>query len=39
MLGEKSRVAIKLEQARVGQTVSGRGGQKILQALREAQPQ
>lgn len=39
MLGEKSREAIKLEQARVGQTVSGRGGQKILQALRETQPQ
>ena len=35
MLGDKSRVAIKEEQARLGQTVSGRGGQKILQALRQ----
>ncbi|MGV0975155.1 MAG: lytic murein transglycosylase [Azonexus sp.] len=35
MLGDKSRVAIKQEQARLGQAVSGRGGQKILQALRQ----
>ena len=34
MLGEKSRVAIKLEQSRLGQTVNGRGGLKVLQALR-----
>jgi len=35
MLGDKSRAAIKEEQARLGQTVTGRGGQKILQALRQ----
>ena len=35
MLGEKSRVAIKLEQSRLGQTVNGRGGLKVLQALRQ----
>jgi len=35
MLGDKSRVAIREEQARLGQTVSGRGGQKILKALRQ----
>ena len=35
MLGDKSRVAIREEQARLGQTVSGRGGQKILRALRQ----
>ncbi len=34
MLGEKSRAAIKLEQSRLGQASTGRGGQKILQALR-----
>ena len=34
MLGEKSRSAIRLEQARLGQEVNGRGGQKILRALR-----
>ncbi|WP_310567459.1 lytic murein transglycosylase [Hydrogenophaga sp.] len=33
-LGEKSRAAIRIEQARLGQEVSGRGGQKILRALR-----
>ncbi|MDD2742129.1 MAG: lytic murein transglycosylase [Rhodocyclaceae bacterium] len=37
MLGEKSRAAIKIEQARLGQTVNGRGGLKILQALRAGQ--
>ena len=35
MLGDKSRVAIREEQARRGQPVSGRGGQKLLQALRQ----
>jgi lytic murein transglycosylase len=34
MLGDKSRVAIKQEQSRLGQPVNGRGGQKLLQALR-----
>ena len=34
MLGEESREAIRLEQARLGQTVNGRGGMKILLALR-----
>jgi lytic murein transglycosylase len=34
-LGDRSRAAIKVEQARLGQTVTGRGGQKILQALRQ----
>ncbi len=33
-LGEKSRAAIKIEQERLGQQVNGRGGLKILQALR-----
>lgn len=33
-LGEKSRAAIRVEQERLGQEVSGRGGQKILRALR-----
>lgn len=37
MLGEKSRVAIKQEQTRLGQTVNGRGGLNILQALRAGQ--
>ena len=37
MLGEKSRVAIKHEQSRLGQMVNGRGGLKILQALRAGQ--
>lgn len=34
MLGEKSRQAIRLEQQRLGHEAHGRGGQKILQALR-----
>jgi len=33
MLGEKSRAAIRAEQTRLGHTVNGRGGQKLLQAL------
>jgi membrane-bound lytic murein transglycosylase B len=33
-LGDKSRAAIKQEQARLGQEASGRGGQKILRSLR-----
>ena len=33
-LGERSRAAIRAEQARLGQEPTGRGGQKILQALR-----
>jgi len=33
-LGERSRAAIKLEQSRLGHEASGRGGQKILLALR-----
>lgn len=37
-LGERSRAAIKLEQARLGQEATGRGGQKILNALRGARP-
>jgi lytic murein transglycosylase len=37
-LGEKSRAAIKLEQARLGQDATGRGGQKILRALRAESP-
>jgi lytic murein transglycosylase len=37
MLGEKSRAAIKTEQARLGQPVNGRGGLKILKALRTGQ--
>lgn len=37
MLGEKSRAAIKTEQARLGQQVNGRGGLKILKALRTGQ--
>lgn len=34
MLGDKSRAAIRVEQARLGQEVSGRGGMKLLRALR-----
>ena len=34
MLGDKSRVAVRLEQSRLGQPVNGRGGQKVLPALR-----
>lgn len=38
MIGEKSRAAIRIEQARLGLKVDGRGGQKILDALtKEAQ--
>ena len=37
-LGERSRAAIKLEQSRLGQEASGRGGQKILNALRTDTP-
>lgn len=33
-LGERSRAAIRLEQQRLGQEATGRGGQKILRALR-----
>ena len=33
-LGEKSRAAIRIEQERLGQEATGRGGQKILRALR-----
>lgn len=33
-LGERSRAAIRLEQERLGHPVSGRGGQKLLLALR-----
>ena len=33
-LGDKSRAAIKIEQSRLGQEPTGRGGQKILLALR-----
>jgi hypothetical protein len=35
MLGDKSRVAVRQEQSRLGQPVNGRGGRKILNALRE----
>ena len=38
MLGDKSRAAIKVEQARLGQDATGRGGQKILRALRAESP-
>ena len=33
-LGERSRAAIRLEQQRLGQEATGRGGQKMLRALR-----
>ena len=33
-LGEKSRAAIRVEQQRLGQEATGRGGQKVLRALR-----
>lgn len=33
MLGDKSRVAIRAEQTRLGHAVNGRAGQKLLQAL------
>ncbi len=35
MLGEKSRAAIKQEQERLAMEASGRGGQKLLKALRQ----
>jgi lytic murein transglycosylase len=34
-LGERSRAAIRVEQERLGQPVTGRGGMKVLLALRE----
>lgn len=34
MLGDKSRTAIRAEQQRLGQEVNGRGGMKLLRALR-----
>jgi lytic murein transglycosylase len=34
MLGERSRAAIRVEQQRLGQEASGRGGQKLLRVLR-----
>jgi hypothetical protein len=34
MLGERSRVAIRAEQTRLGHEASGRAGQKLLRALR-----
>lgn len=34
MLGDRSRAAIRAEQARLGQEVNGRGGMKLLKALR-----
>jgi len=37
MLGEKSRAAIRNEQSRLGHPVSGRAGQKLLQALNAGQ--
>jgi glucose-6-phosphate 1-epimerase len=39
MIGSRSREALKLEQARVGQPADGRAGQRILRALREPSPQ
>jgi len=36
MIGDKTKEAIRTEQQRLGLTVNGRGGQKILQALRAA---
>lgn len=38
MLGDKSRNAIRAEQERLGQEVNGRGGMKLLQALRAETP-
>ena len=35
MIGSRSREALKLEQARLGQPADGRAGQRILRALRE----
>ncbi|MEZ5706537.1 MAG: lytic murein transglycosylase [Burkholderiaceae bacterium] len=34
MLGEKSRAAIRIEQEKLGQEATGRGGMKLLKALR-----
>lgn len=34
MLGDRSRAAIRIEQERLGHEVNGRGGQKMLRALR-----
>ncbi len=34
MLGDRSRAAIRMEQQRLGQEANGRGGQKLLRALR-----
>jgi lytic murein transglycosylase len=34
VLGDKSRIAIKAEQTRLGHEVNGRGGQKLLRTLR-----
>ena len=34
MLGDKSRAAIRVEQTRLGMEVNGRGGAKLLKALR-----
>lgn len=36
MLGDKSRVAIRAEQERLGHEISGRAGQKLLKALRDS---
>lgn len=38
MIGTRSRDALKLEQARLGQAADGRAGQRILQALRAESP-
>lgn len=38
ILGDASRAAIKAEQQRLSHTVDGRAGQKLLSALRTAQP-
>ena len=38
MIGSRSREALKLEQARLGQPAEGRAGQRILQALRQSAP-
>lgn len=37
-LGERSRAAIRIEQERLGQEATGRGGQKVLRALRAEAP-
>ena len=39
MIGSRSREALKLEQARLGQPADGRAGQRILRALREPRRQ